>query len=450
MAMWQPIATIARREPEPWSNGSVQGDSEDEGVQRTVVSVTPVALERDSRTLKQAASVARLGYDSVVIERHSSGPDLGDLPFKLRSVGRLPEPRIDARGVERSRRRATILARLAGRLGRLALHLPGAKYAIDRLYWYGIRTLCATPKASLYYLHAFYQFPAVQLRCWMHGARFIYDAHDLYTIDNEAPSPSWRYRTLRVPFERWLEAQCVRRAAAVVTVSDSIAELHSRNFGRRPRVIRNCDDQRLHRIPSHSIRVAAGIAPTDFLFVVVGNAKEGQALLQLLAALPEVPARVHVALLGMRYESFRDQIHVLGLASRVHILAPVKPFEVVPFIQTADAAMILYYARSLNYLYCLPNGFFQAVAAGLPLLYPNLPELSKLAAEYRLGVVIDPLSPASIAEGVLAFFHQPNRLAEFRRNAERARDLLNWEREEHVLAAVLSEALRGDDVIGKG
>jgi glycosyltransferase involved in cell wall biosynthesis len=409
-----------------------------------IVSVTPLAVDRDSRTFKQAASVARLGYDSLVVERYLSRLTADAAPFQLRSVQGAPG------GDAGSPRRVSMLARCRAWLGGLVLRLPGARYATERAYWLGLRTFRAIPAAPLYYLHAFYQFPAVQLRCWLHGARFIYDAHDLYTLDDDVPSSSWRYRNLRVPFERWLEAQCVRRAAAVVTVCDSIARTHQRAFGRRPIVMRNCDDRRLHRTPPRSIRRAAGLGPEAFLLAVVGNAKEGQAFPPLLGALTDVPARVHVVLLGAGYEAYQGEIDRRGLASRIHVVPPVPPFEVVPFIQSADAAMVLYYPRSLNYQYALPNRFFQAVAAGLPLLYPGLPEVSRLAAEYRLGVQIDPLSPASIAAGILGLLGDPRRLAEFRRNAERARQVLSWEQEEQTLAGVLDGVLGGARAPGRG
>lgn len=396
----------------------------------TVVSITPLAVERDSRTFKQAASVARLGYASTVVEGHPSNLDRDGLPFTLRSLGSpLGQPG-----------RAGALAR---RVGRFLARIPGAAYAVDHLVRYGLRTFLAMPKAPLYYLHAFNQFPAVWLRCRMHGARYVYDAHDFYSGVDEARDLGWAHRTWRLPWERWLEARCIRHAAAVVTVSKGVAALQDRTFGCRPVIIRNCDDRRLQRAPSRRLREAAGVGPTEFLFVVVGHAKRGQAIPELLEALVATPARVHAALVGLNYEQFAAQIRARGLEARVHAVPPVKPYEIVPFIADADAALVLYYPRSANYLYCLPNGFFQAIAAGLPLLYPELPEIRKIAAEYDLGLPIDPVSAASIADGMEAFFRQPDRVSMYRRNVERARGVLDWEQEERVLAEVLDRAFRG-------
>ena len=51
-----------------------------------VASVTPLAVVRDSRTYKHGASLARLGYESVVVEDKPSGPGVDAPPFELVSA----------------------------------------------------------------------------------------------------------------------------------------------------------------------------------------------------------------------------------------------------------------------------------------------------------------------------------------------------------------------------
>ncbi len=411
---------------------------------RVVASVTPLAVERDSRTFRQAATVARLGYRSVVIEGGASRLDRADLPFELRSLGgRDAASGPGAVGPGRGLPTEGLTGKLARRLRQFLARVPGVGYAVDHVYLYGLRTFLATPKAALYYLHAFNQFPAIRLRCRIHGSRYIYDAHDFYSGIEEARDLGWTDRMFRLPWERWLERRCVRQAAAVVTVSEGVGALQHLAFGCQPVVVRNCEDRRLQRVPCRALREEAGVNPTDFLFVVVGHAKRGQAIPELLEALTATPANVHVALVGLGYGQFAAPIRARGLEARVHLIPPVKPFEVVPFIADADASLLLYYPRSANYLHCLPNGFFQAIAAGLPFLYPDLPEVQKIAREHDLGMLIDPLSPASITDGIVAFVQQPERVSAYRRNAERAREILSWEHEERALAAVLDQALHG-------
>src|SRR4051812_46557557 len=51
-----------------------------------IVSITPTRVEADSRTFKQAASFARFGYTSIVVEGERSHLDKERLPFELRTI----------------------------------------------------------------------------------------------------------------------------------------------------------------------------------------------------------------------------------------------------------------------------------------------------------------------------------------------------------------------------
>ena len=126
----------------------------------TVVTVTPMALESDSRTFKQAASVARAGYRSIVVEGRTSRLQRDALPFELISPDGDPEdagaeePTASSQsgGLRAFLKRAPESLKWPWRVVRYV-----AMYAID----FGFVTVRRTPPASLYYLHAFYQFPAV-------------------------------------------------------------------------------------------------------------------------------------------------------------------------------------------------------------------------------------------------------------------------------------------------
>src|SRR5262245_32966522 len=65
---------------------------------KTIVSLTPMKIQTDSRTFKQAAAVARFGYRSIVIEARESRFPEGALPFELYAVTLDPAASPDATG----------------------------------------------------------------------------------------------------------------------------------------------------------------------------------------------------------------------------------------------------------------------------------------------------------------------------------------------------------------
>jgi glycosyltransferase involved in cell wall biosynthesis len=234
-----------------------------------------------------------------------------------------------------------------------------------------------------------------------------------------------------------METWCIQRAAIVVTVGKGIARFQEEAFGCQPIIIRNCHDARLDREPVQSLRKSLGLNAEDFLLVTIGQAKKGQAIQEALDALLGLPEFVHLAFIGGNYKAHIEKHLTNRLEKRVHFVSPVRPDEVVPFVKSADASLILYYPRSVNYEYCLPNSLFQAIDAELPLLYPELPEISEIAKKYDLGITINPKIPRSISLAVKALLNDPAEIVRFKNNLREVKTALSWEQEEKVLKKLI-------------
>jgi glycosyltransferase involved in cell wall biosynthesis len=406
---------------------------------KTIVTLTPLAVEADSRTFKQAASMTRFGYHSVVVEGNPSRFTGYALPFHLLTLdtGFMGHHGPPVSG-STDRRQS-----FSGRLKNYARNLiPKGLYRLLRyfftlVYKWNWKTSSLTPDGDLYYLHGFYQFPAVFLLSRRRRVRYIYDAHDFYGQMDTESAWGWEDKLVIRPFERWLEFLCVKYAAAVVTVCPGIGQLLQQKYGKEVFVVRNCQDMRLSAPLPVDLRQHLKLAADIFLLVVIGNEKSGSATRELLEAIAQLPNKVHLALLGNHYEPHDAFIREAGLPARVHIVKPVKPFEVDPFIASADASAILYYPRSQNYNYALPNKFFHAIGAGLPLLYPELPEIEQLARSFDLGRPLDPRNPESIRQAISELIKYPDQLRRYKQNVIQAREVLNWENEEKILKNLL-------------
>lgn len=476
-----------------------------------VVSITPMALRADSRTLKQAASVQRLGYKSIVVEGRHSGFKLGDLPFEvITAEAQTPLPSaaivtvvteaeasdVDAGGPETPpeplRPAITRWAKFRHhwRENRAAAMVITAKHIIilarrvpSRVIMYNYYLLLRiinflsikitiisnrilyneptaflrhiasnfnshiyptkklTPSAKLYYLHAPYQFPAIALRCIFGRSKYIYDAHDFYShMDDHSRLPSFWARWI-LPWEGRIERWCVRHASAVVTVNQGIAGLMKSRFGCDVVVLRNSHDPRLESDAGTTLRQSLGLGSDALLTVCIGQWKRDTAIVQAMQAFATLPSQHHLAFLGAHFPSYALQITELGLEGRVHFHPAVKANEVVPFVRSADFGLLLYHAVSPSIRNCLPNGFFQPLAAGLPVLYPDLPEIARIAAPLDLGLEINPLDPASIAKAVNRLGSDGALRAAKKANVEAARHQLSWERDEELLKKLVEDLI---------
>jgi len=427
---------------------------------KTVVSVTPLRAEADSRAFKVAASIARFGYNSILVEAERSDLDKDRLPFRLLSMrddtkhySSMPkyQTNVSSSGAV-NRRVLETMEIIRNSLLQFPDPLKGLLRPLVKLliflfrygYYSCVLPLRSIPRASLYYLHSYSLFPALYILSKKYRAPLVYDAHDFYP---GIKSPE-EIRLLKFE-QRWtiafcqnIESRLIKYASNVITVSGGVARLQRETFGCNATVVRNCHDFRLDQEPSTDIRSTLGLSPDKFLLVVVGNAKQGMAIQEVLDALAELPHHVHLVFLGKFYEQRLSNLCGGALGGRIHVVSPMKPYEVVPFIRTADASIIIYYPRSVNYQHCLPNGFFQSVAAELPILYPELPEIQQIAEKYMIGIPISPRVPRSISAAVNRLLNDPNLLATYRRNLREIREELSWEKEEVILRELISKALQ--------
>ncbi len=269
----------------------------------TIVSVTPNALRSDSRTLKQAVTLARVGHRSIVVERFASGLDYSPLGIEVISL--LSAPPDMTRRVLPAR---TLWWRFANWLRQGILRRPyDLKLFADFLVqlwrdelWSAIRVI---PRADLYILHSFHWLWPVRVRCALHRVPYIYDAHDFYSeMTNPEEVNRWT-REWMLPFYARMDRAALAHAAASMTVTNGCAELYEQRLGIRPLVVRNAHDARIDRAPPLTLRRTLGLAPDDFVVVAVGNHKPGMRIEDVLLHADSLPANVHVAFVGAGYEN---------------------------------------------------------------------------------------------------------------------------------------------------
>lgn len=304
---------------------------------------------------------------------------------------------------------------------------------------YLFRTYRALPAADVYVLHAYHQYPAVALRAARHRARIVYDAHDFYSAGSSDVPLGAGERVVRA-FHDLVERRCAAHADEIMTVSSGLAGLIEGRFGRRAVVVRNAQDRRLEQPVEASLRTIVAPRPGELLACFVGTAKDGLALAPVLEALRDVP-QLQLALIGAGHERHQALVQSYGLDDRVHLLPAVPAAQVGPFIASADIAIFPYRVLTENYAVALPNGVFHALAAGLPVLYSDLPEVHRLVGAAKAGMQIDLGNPATIVAALLALVSDAELLAETRRNAAALGEATAWAVEEKRFLAVIDDVL---------
>ncbi len=178
------------------------------------------------------------------------------------------------------------------------------------------------------------QTPGVRPVLW------LYDAHE-YVPTQHLPPPVEQQ-------EAWIavEAECIQRADAVLTVTDEIAELlrRSHRLAEAPTVVRNLPSttQADKNTLRTDVRSAVGLASDVPLAVYAGGIAPQRGVSTLLEAQALFP-ELHVAVLckndGDLREDLRKQAKRLGTQKRLHLLDYVPASHVSKFLSTADVGI---------------------------------------------------------------------------------------------------------------
>jgi len=267
------------------------------------------------------------------------------------------------------------------------------------------------------------------------GARVVYDIRDLYSAEWEGAHPS-RVRRRAIA----QEADAVRRADARLTVCNGLARLVAERYTLPlPQVIRSCRDPVPAEATGPDVRSAIGLDTKTPLLVHTGHSERGRALEEMVDIVRRLPG-VHLALVGQQ-----EGVDMVGRAidpsvgARVHVVPALPAPEVPAFIRSADAAVIYLRPVSVNMRYALPNKFFEAIAAGLPLAISDGEEFRPLIRQYQLGVVFDPADRTAAVAAVGAVLRDRGRYREAVRSAAAQ---LCWHRESAAYVQLYRDLLR--------
>jgi glycosyltransferase involved in cell wall biosynthesis len=375
-------------------------------VPRLVFAVT-TDLSYDQRMQRTCASLAQAGYSVLLIgwQRPASVP-LGPQPYAQHRL----------RGWFQHGKLFYLEYNL-----RLLLYLLGQRATA----W-----ACADLDAAL----------PTWLRARLGGQPFVYDAHELFT---EVPEVVARPRVQRA--WQWVENFIVPRARLRYTVGPALARLfEARHPGCPFAVVRNVPVDDAQTVVDKEPLPVANTQPPIVLYQ--GALNVGRGLAELLAAMPQVPARLVICGEGDCSAALRQQAAALGLVAsgQVEFRGYVLPVALRALTAQATVGIMLLENTGLSYYYSLANKFFDYVQAGIPQLCIDFPEYRALNARYEVAELVPDLAPATLAAALARLLPggQPGpRYQQLAANCRRARAEWNWQQEEKTLVQLYRHLL---------
>jgi glycosyltransferase involved in cell wall biosynthesis len=265
----------------------------------------------------------------------------------------------------------------------------------------------------------------------------VYDSHELYSEQDFSDRERRRWTEI--------EAKYIGACDVVITVNQSIAtELEQRYGLSGVRVIYNAERAQGTPPASRRLHEAFALSAEKRIVLLQGGLSAGRNLEVLVDAMRYVqhPDVVLVVLgEGLLLHRLQQIARQEGLKGRVFFHAAVPQGALLGLTAAAEAGVIPYQSTCLNNHYCTPNKLFEFIAAGLPILATDLPEIRRIVEGHGIGLVGDTSSPRKLAALMDDFFSDTQRLAAWKARAAVARQSICWEQEEKKLAEIY-EGLR--------
>jgi glycosyltransferase involved in cell wall biosynthesis len=367
-------------------------------------------LAQDARVRRELRALGRAGYRLVLIHagdtRSESPPSLdGAL---LRGVGG----------------RGGLLARVPSRLHRA-------------VSWARFARVAASARPAVVHAHDVTMLAPAWLAAKAAGAKLVYDTHE-YAAGVPYRSP-WARRAV------WLlERLLIPRCAAVIAVSDAVAERVQRDRGlpRRPAVVRNVPELDWGPGPYRDAPVTdlrRDLRLDDSPLVLhQGAAEPGRGCERLIEAVASLDG-VHLLFLGDCAPGFHAVLASAtdrcGARDRVHFRPSVRPEALLAHTRQADVGACLLDPSCLNHRLTLQNKLFEYIAAGLPVVATRDTEFGRLVDDLGVGWTASVHDPAALAAAIAQALDARDDPG-LRERLTAAARALNWETEQSRLLAV--------------
>ena len=258
------------------------------------------------------------------------------------------------------------------------------------------------------------------------GARFIYTPFEFYPKVAGANARQWRrYQAY--------ERHHIERAAEVVFLGDSILNYYVKQYpgiANKSHVVYSgwptCAE-----VVELRLRREAGISGEKRIVLYQGVIEADRGLLNAVAALTFLSESTLLVILGYGAGKAELQERALELkvSDRVLIMPPVPQPELMSYTRDADIGIIpLLDVKSHSY--ACPGKLFEYIAAGLPLVVSDMPDLKRIVQKYGLGEVYAWNSVEGLATALSKLLNNDSYRNACSANANRAQlQDLSWERQ---------------------
>lgn len=274
--------------------------------------------------------------------------------------------------------------------------LPRPTGSGPRFFWRNHRQFKSAlkyVKSKVYHASDLYTLPAMRQVADRHNARLVFDARELYTHLPSTTRRPWVRTTWEI-----LQHLHIHRANCVYTVSESIAHhLQKKYNAQNICLMRNIPAPQTAP-PTRSLRERLALPPNVTIILHQGNLQKHRGATMMVEAMLHTDDAVLVFMGdGPLRSDIEHLVQILELQSKVRFIDPIPPEKLLSVTASADLGLTFLEDCCLNHRYALPNKLFEYLAAGVPVIASDLPEISQIIQRFNVGSVVPPGNTKALA-----------------------------------------------------
>ena len=250
----------------------------------------------------------------------------------------------------------------------------------------------------------------------------VYDAHEIFTemhevINNKKVKWFWDN----------VEKFCVPKFKNGYTVNTFIKEEFKRRYNREYSVIRNLPKLE-NQLTNQPINQSS-----NNIIIYQGAVNYGRGFEQLIPAMKNLDAELHIYGIGNFYKQVEDLIRLNKLENKIKLFGTVLPNQLKLITPSAKFGITIFEREGMNQYYSLANRFFDYIMAGIPQICVNYPEYKTINNEFEVALLLNNIEPETLAKAMNLLLTDDELYNKLKENTIKAREVLNWEVEEKKL-----------------
>jgi glycosyltransferase involved in cell wall biosynthesis len=292
--------------------------------------------------------------------------------------------------------------------------------------------------ADCYFASDLYSLPVAYLAAKLRRAKLIYDSRELYS---SIAALQDRLHTQR--FWSYIESKTIRCTSIVFTVNDALAESISKRYSiAKPTTLLNCPPKRAVQKSDH-LRTILPIPPGPKILLYQGGLQQGRGIRIMLSAIRRLSNAVLVLMgNGNLKIEILETIKREGLGMKVFLIDAVPVDDLLEYTASADVGLCLIENYGESYYHSLPNKLFEYVAAGVPVVASNFPEIGRFVELNRVGLCVDPEKEDEIVTAIQRLMTDADLHKTFVHHCEETASRYTWENESLKLVEAIENLLK--------